>query len=339
MWFLFSLVSGLLLGAGIGLYQDLCLVRGQVGFYGNEEGITREQMERFWTEGPEETGDSIEDMVLFCREERVQAQNINMGRTAEVKKTETAGGMHLAAPGRLVGGNFVTDSDSSGCVISEGAAEKLFGSRECIGGKFEMEGETYTVRGVIKGKESLCMVQGETGKAYPYIRVSAPGLPVSYVHQLLTGYLPAPYGGESGESSWISEGDLYVGIGRLAACFPAWAALIFLMLKCKRDIESLGGMKREACRIGWHVAGFAGVCALLLLSVRFSDDYVPTAWSDFSFWPELISRKAGEARRLLEEPLVIADEGMLLSLAGLAAVSVIGTAVLVCVIRPDNSNK
>ena len=41
-------------------------------------------------------------------------------------------------------------------------------------------------------------------------------------------------------------------------------------------------------------------------------------------------KKAGEVRRLLGEPLVMADEGMLLSLAGLAAVSAAETAVLVC---------
>lgn len=289
-------------------------------------------MERFWREKTETSGDGIEDMVLFCEGERIQAQNINMGRTAEVKRTETAGGMHLAAPGKLAGGSFVTDSDRNGCVISEKAAEELFGSRECIGGKFEMEGKAYIVRGVIKEKESLCMVQGEEGKEYPYIRVSAPGLPVSYVRQLLAGYLPDAYGeaGGNGESPWVSEGDLYVGLGRLAACLPIWAALIFGLLKCKRDMECLDGMKREACRIAWYVAGFAGICTLLLLSVRFSDDYIPTAWSDFSFWSELVIQKAGEVRRLLGEPLVMADEGMLLSLAGLAAVSAAGTVGVVC---------
>ncbi len=289
-------------------------------------------MERFWREKTETAGDSIEDMVLFCEGERIQAQNINMGRTAEVKRTEIAGGMHLAAPGRLTGGSFVTDSDRNGCVISEKTAEVLFGSRECIGGKFEMEGKAYIVRGVIKEKESLCMIQGEEGKEYPYIRVSAPGLPVSYVRQLLAGYLPDAYGeaGEDGESPWMSEGDLYVGLGRLVACLPVWVVLIFGLLKCKRDIECLDGMKREACRIAWYVAGFAGVCSLLMLSIHFSDDYIPTAWSDFSFWSELVIRKTGEVRRLLGEPLVMADEGMLLSLAGLAAVSAAETAVLVC---------
>lgn len=243
--------------------------------------------------------------------------------------------MQLITPGRLSFGSFVTDSDSYGCVISSKTAEDLFGSRECVGESLEMEGKKYIVRGVLKGKEKLCMVQGEEGKAYPYIRVYAPGIPVSYVRQLLAGLLPelAAEQGNDSKDTWVSEGDLYLGIGRVIAGIPVWTALILVLFRCRRILKKIKGIRGEIARMVLLAAGFTGVCGILLLTVRFSDDYIPTAWSDFEFWTELFASKTGEIHRLLEESLLIADQGMIFNLAGTAVVSVLGAGVLYCMLN------
>lgn len=319
------------MGAGAACFQNLNLTKGQIGFYGTQESVTREQLEYILSEDSGEIRQAIPEIVLFGQEEGITAENKSVGRSTSVIRIEAAGVMHLIMPGSLMAGSFVTDSDDSGCVISRKAAEELFGTWECVGESLVMEGKDYIVRGVLNEKEKLCMVQGEEGKGYPYIRLYAPGLPVSYVRQLLAGFLPdlAAEQGESGETPWISEGDLYLGLGRLAAGLPLWTAWILILTGIRRRSESLRGIRREIARIVLFTAGFAGICGILLLTVRFSDDYVPTAWSDFEFWTELFAAKTGEIHRLFEESLLPVDQGMFLNLAGLAGVSVLGAWVLI----------
>lgn len=54
----------------------------------------------------------------------------------------------------------------------------------------------------------------------------------------------------------------------------------------------------------------------LLPAWKFSDDYIPTAWSDFSFWTELFRQKSDMLFTLLEKPLHIADIIMLKNFVG-----------------------
>ncbi len=145
------------------------------------------------------------------------------------------------------------------------------------GEQVTMGGNTYIVRGIVDTKGQLCMLQGKKGRTYPCIRIEAAGIPLSVVRQRLTGILPEGKG-------WSSECDLYLGIGRLLLYLPLWVMLLYL-LKC------IGKVLPEMLMFLVPVTGFAGVCALLLLSVGFSDDYVPTAWSDFQFFVQLFDEK------------------------------------------------
>lgn len=285
-------------------------------------------MELFLAEDPDEIRQNIPEIVLFRKEDGIEAENEGMGRSTAVVRIEAAGVMHLILPGSLIAGSFVTDSDTSGCVISRKAAEELFGSRECLGGSITIEGRKYIVRGVLNEKERLCIVQGEEGAKYPYVRLYAPGLPVSRVRQLLAGLLPELAAADGVEAAWISEGDLYLGLGRIMAGIPLWTAWALILARAGKKIKSLKGIWEGIARTAFFTAGFTGLCGILLLTVRFSDDYVPTAWSDFEFWSELFASKAGEIHRLLEGALLSADQGMLLNLAGVAAASVLGSWIL-----------
>ena len=157
------------------------------------------------------------------------------------------------------------------------------------------------------------MVQGEKGRTYSCIRIDAPGIPLSVVRQRLAGILME-------EKGWVSECDLYLGLGRILLYLPLWI-LLFLAL------NRMGKVLPEIFWFVTPIVGFAGICALLLLSLHFSDDYVPSSWSDFSFWTALFDEKKQAFFSLLNHPLYDADSRMLGSLAGILAAT-----LLVCLI-------
>ncbi len=306
---------GCVIGAEAGFYVRLTKLKGQSGFYYPENILTREQIKSFWENASDDAKREIQDIALFRETTGKILKNKDLGRESEVKLVETAGNMNLVTPYRLMAGAYVTDSDEKGCVLSKKTADSLFGDYEATGEEVTMGRNTYIVRGIVDTKGQLCMLQGKKGRTYPCIRIEAAGIPLSVVRQRLTGILPEGKG-------WSSECDLYLGIGRLLLYLPLWV-ILFYILKC------IGKVLPEMLMFLAPVTGFAGVCALLLLSVGFSDDYVPTAWSDFQFFVQLFDEKQQAFLALLNHPLYYADSRMLGSLAGILA-----TTVVICMILP-----
>ncbi|GFI44199.1 hypothetical protein IMSAGC018_01879 [Lachnospiraceae bacterium] len=289
----------------MGFYVRLANTEGQSGFYYPEKILTREQIIGFWEHASDDAKREIRDMALFQESKGKLLKNEELNREAKVKMVETAGNMNLVTPDRLMAGAYVTDSDTKGCVVSRKTADTLFGSWEAVGERVTLGRNTYIVRGIVEMEGQLCMIQGEKGRTYSCIRIEAPGVPLSVVRQRLAGILIE-------EKGWISEGDLYLGIGRLFLYLPLWF-LLFLLL------SRVGKMLPEMFRFAIPIMGFAGICSLLLLSLHFSDDYVPSAWSDFPFWIQLFDEKKQAFFSLLHHPLYDADFRMLGSLAGLLA--------------------
>lgn len=304
---------GIGIGAALGFYARLAGIEGQIGFYYSEKLLAREQIDGFWEQASDDAKREIRDLALFQESKGKVLKNEDLNRETKVKLVETAGSMNLVMPGRLCAGAFVTDSDSKGCVVSKKTADTLFGSVEALGEQLTLGKDTYIVRGIVETQGQLCMIQGEKGRAYSCIRIEAPGIPLSVVRQRLTGILQEGKG-------WVSECDLYLGIGRIFLYLPLWV-MLFLAL------SRMGKLLPEMFRFVTPIVGFGGVCALLLLSLHFSDDYVPSAWSDFSFWTALIDEKKQAFFSLLNHPLYDADSRMLGSLAGILA-----AAVFLCLI-------
>lgn len=306
---------GIGIGAAVGFYVRLMDTEGQSGFYYPEKILKREQVTEFWEQASDDAKREILDIALFQEYKGKALKNEDLNRETKVKLIETAGNMNLVLPDGLMAGAYATDSDSKGCVVSRKTADTLFGTWEAVGEQLTLGENSYIVRGIVETDSQLCMVQGEPGRTYSCIRIDAPGIPLSVVRQRLAGILME-------EKGWISECDLYLGLGRILLYLPLWI-LLFLAL------GPMWKMMPEMLRFVTPVAGFAGVCALLLLSLHFSDDYVPSAWSDFPFWTQLFDEKKRAFLSLLGHPLYDADFRMLLSLAGiLAATVLVGFIVL-----------
>ena len=305
------------MGSGIGSYKNLQQFDGQAGFYEQQETVTRTQLEDFWKSASENTKREIKGLVLYRTEPEIEIENQRLNRSESGELIETAGNMNLVIPGKLMAGSFVTDSDRDGCVMSRKAAEAIFGDRDIIGEKVLIGKKEYIIRGIVDLDKILCMIQGDDEKSYPYIRVEAPKIPLSVVEQILSGLIL-----ESCE--WVSEGNLYYGIGSILLCLPLWILLFIGLFRYRKIVPKIENkILNYILKTMTPVAGFAGACALFLFSFRFSDDYIPTAWSDFEFWTELIQQKKEMICVLLENPVQTADGIMLSSLMG-----VIGTSIV-----------
>lgn len=306
-------------------YHNLSELAGQVGFYYTDEPMTRGQLETFWGNASEKEKKEIQDIVLYRIEEKYMLSNCDLNRTTEAELVELAGNMQLAAGDCLLQGNFVAASDRKGCVLSKETAYQLFGTVKPIGETIwilQAEEERihkvpYEVRGVLNREDSLCMIQSNRD-SYPYIRVKAKGVPLSLVKQRLAGLLP-------GETSWYSESDFYIGIGCFIVSLPLWV-LLYQFIRWGRQYT--GTMKtsvwREVWKCGLVIVGIVLAFGIVKMSIRFSEDYIPTAWSDFEFWGELFRQKIEMIRILIKKEWHWADGDMFRNLGWCMCCSVMG---------------
>lgn len=313
---------GCLLGISLRLYGNLLSTADRAGFYGLDSGITREQMEKYLEDSPQAS--ILRDMALFEIKEEILLTNPLLNRSVPASFGEAAGNMNLIVPGTLEMGNFPVSDDVTGCVISRRTAETLYSSRDALGETLVVDGTDYIVRGILRIDKELCLVQGGKDVTYSNLCVQAPGLPLSALQQQMAGLLPP-------EAAVISEGGLYRGIGSLLLWLPASTLLCCLM-------QVMGVLSRKIqlsfvekpwgallCSLLGQLRLLLGLGAefgILFGCLHFSDDYVPTAWSDFSFWRELFSRKAESILTLIKEPLLLCDLRMLASLGGIAVLAV-----------------
>ena len=66
-----------------------------------------------------------------------------------------------------------------------------------------------------------------------------------------------------------------------------------------------------------------GIAGLLFLSLRFSDDYIPTAWSDFEFFSTLFREKAEMVFLMLKNEWQLSDIESFYSFFGIIGCSVL----------------
>lgn len=310
---------GASLGAEMRFYENIKNTQGQTGIYEASPSFSREELVRFWEESSEDVKREIKDIALFQERKGKRAENEDLGRSEKVKLIETAGNMNLVTPDRLMSGSYAAADNKKGCVISRKTADTLFGTEEAVGEVLKLEKDIYKICGIVDIDSQLCMVQGREGTLYSAMRIEAPGIPVSVVKGRLAGMV-------SQEQWWISECDLYLGIGNVFLYLPAWVLFFQILFRVRR--EAAGNV-----RLLIPICGFGGFCALLLVSFHFSDDYIPSAWSDFSFFTRLFHEKTEDFLTLIRKPLFYADSVMLGSLAGAAAAGVLLAGMLFCYTR------
>lgn len=226
--------------------------------------------------------------------------------------------------------------DAGGCLVDEKAAWELFGDIQAVGKEISCEGNNYTIRNVVAGKEGIIAFQASKTliEKNPGLEEAESGQSMDGVMQRITIQKPEGYSIHDLESVWnntygifadVLDTELLRGIGGICMLlFPVSMCLFFgVYLYHQYAIWSIPlwplghfpeSKKQKPFQGKAVTAGLMLVLAAMLLfflkgQVKIPDDYIPTRWSEFSFWATLWETKIEAVKLLLRMPKSELDAG------------------------------
>lgn len=174
--------------------------------------------------------------------------------------------------------------DTTGCVIDEMVAHTLWGSSDVLGQTLQWKESTWYVRGVIAGNKGTAFFPvsdtEDTSFSGMLMDLSEANAGALTAEQLLNQYqLPGGTITDLGLFIWLAD-----AIGSFPV-FSLWAFLIAVIL------SHLWRIRRTQLLLVLSVPMFALEAMTLSLAAGFPwsipERFLPTRWSDFTFWEEL----------------------------------------------------
>ena len=240
------------------------------------------------------------------KEEEKESFTGSLDRSCQGTFLEVRGEMEVLFPRQLIRGNFPWSGDDQGCVISRGLSQELFGTDFGVGNGIQAQEETYTVRGILEGKDNLLAVWAKEEEGLENFRLSYDTdlVPVSQAEEFL-------YQMTGAEPERIFEGNLYGALSRFSLFLPVLILGALAGIRSLQTGRKQGDIRKKLC---WYV--LAGLLCLLFLwglenSIRLSPDYFPSMWSDLSFYPQLLEEKIQIFQELTAKKLCQADSRIL----------------------------
>ena len=240
------------------------------------------------------------------KEEEKESFTGSLDRSCQGTFLEVRGEMEVLFPRQLIQGNFPWSGDDQGCVISRGLSQELFGTDFGVDNGIQAQGETYTVRGILEGKDNLLAVWAKEEEGLENFRLSYDTdlVPVSQAEEFL-------YQMTGAEPERIFEGNLYGALSRFSLFLPVLILGALAGIRSLQTGRKQGDIRKKLC---WYV--LAGLLCLLFLwglekSIRLSPDYFPSMWSDLSFYPQLLEEKIQIFQELAAKKLCQADSRIL----------------------------
>ncbi len=235
-------------------------------------------------------------LCIWGQKEGVTLENKDLSRAAEANAILLCG-----SPGLVLEGCQVpVQGDEEGCVLSEEAAWALFGSSQVAGKEVSYREASYTIRQVLPIRGNIIAFQA--GKRQGS-RTGSQAQPDGEAEETLNRVtakkqegissrsLSAKLAMQCGLSVRMLDLELLRGIGGgfmlLAPVTACGVFFVILLRQCKGQ-KSLAG---KAAMAGASLL-LAGIFFLFLKGqVRIPEDYIPSRWSDFSFWTGLWQEK------------------------------------------------
>ena len=190
-------------------------------------------------------------------------------RSADVSALLVQGDSRLVLPVQAL----VADKDFDGCIIDSGTAFTLFGTEEAVGYDIEYDGRIYTVRGVITSPARTILLQRPDDSEIRADLVTISGErdadtfamrhgldPVFTVHYSLYAVLAGAFSGLFLLVAVIITIVILLRIKHRFRAYPLRALLLYLL-----------------------IAAIITASILFLIS-KIPLEYIPSRWSDFSFW-------------------------------------------------------
>lgn len=332
-------IAAAVAGLGIFLFYlsavswgQLLLAKDQVMFYleqplsiqAAEEADKKSREEKQMESGQEDQTETMPEFCIWGQKDAVEIANDNLHRSAQTDAVLMCGNPELLFEDcRLPGRN-----DKQGCLLDEKTAWELFGSCEVAGKEVSYEGKSYVIRKVISGKERIFAFQasipresgdleggqteaenGTAGEGQPGGDSVLNRITMQKPEERTLQDLAALWGNKYGISLTILDLQLLRGIGGFCVLLvPLTSCIYFLWyLFCQYRKQQQLVWKAVVAALGLMLA----VCFFILLKnqVNIPDDYIPTRWSDFTFWEQLWKQKWEALRMLGQMPKSNLDSG------------------------------
>ncbi len=223
----------------------------------------------------------------------------------------------------IVSGMMPGAGETTGCAVDYRTALKLYGSTNIIGKPVTVGGREYAIRAVFRLPEGIGALGSDTGRGLIYCPAASGADSLR-----ITAYeffVPAGGAVEAGEATrgWLTSAGMRAPstvyrrseerqLLRLLVQLPGLLLMLFAAFELVRAGFGLGRASlrfaRESlknlllsARVGWTIAaaGLAGVAAagaliamvlgVMPVNLHVPPSYIPTQWSDLSFWPGLVT--------------------------------------------------
>ncbi|MCL1963508.1 MAG: ABC transporter permease, partial [Firmicutes bacterium] len=251
----------------------------------------------------------------------VSAPETNGSNAVDVLWTE--GDAALVWDVRMLQGNLPRQGDANGCALDAHTALKLFGSCDIVGRSVKIADQWMEIRGVFALPEGLSVMGADPGRGLAFApAVLAPGgVAMTAIEFILYIGQESPVSQVSGwmRAAGISTGgdfDTHAderGLLSLLMDVPAYMLGLCILLelyaggaqigkKCLKRQRLLRENRLTPARAWLRLfsvygagaiclLGFAALVAALMPSIRsIPPSYLPTRWSDLSFWPGLAEK-------------------------------------------------
>lgn len=248
-------------------------------------------------------GGSIPEITAWKWVNEVTVYNNSLNRSSQAAQIIAAGNIENTAPMSIIQGNYCFSGDYHGCVLDSETAYALFGTVNAAGNRVTVNQTDYIIRGVVKTSFPVILVQGSNETiAYPNLEFVYEGRDREAGEQLAAGFIM-----QNGLPTGYMIIDSFF-LGKLlgsALCLPVW---IFYLLICLTAIVYFIRHRKSFTTPSFVLYGLTGLFTLIIWGVflylmtgapvYLPYKIIPTKWSDFNNWENLISVIQNQVNRL-----------------------------------------
>lgn len=227
-------------------------------------------------------GGFVPEFVMWRTEQSQQLLGDQNDRSVTGEILEYYGDISLLYPVKFLSGYWA--SNERGCVIDKSVADTLWGSSEVVGRSILWNGKTWYVRGVIDGDESTAFFPAQEDNTTEFSGIlfclpkSQTG--VMQAEQILNQcHLPEGRITDLGLFSWITEVMSSIPV------FLMWGSLTLKLIYQIWKVRSTQLILLVT--ILFVLVQFLFICWAAGFPWTIPDRFLPTRWSDTSFWSEL----------------------------------------------------
>jgi len=253
-----------------------------------ETSVTRQTLEQ----ALEQTNENeLACTAAWTRNDGEQTAGSQLGGETSLRIIRVYGDMRQVAPMKLLSGTFPTEDDVDGCLLDAASAWALFRSTDAIGAVVTIVDREYVVRGIAETYEPMLMIRDDQA-AYENMEFSSqdPDGTKQFVETFL--YRCGNTGGYT-----IVQSGLIARVVRGAAWLPLWIAAICAVIALGRRGWKMRGQPGRS-----GLCWIAGVALAVLLcwgvasTAFWPQSFLPTKWSDFAFWGNLVDTWRSNAK-------------------------------------------